>query len=414
MTIVLQIIFWISILIIFHSYVFYPLILAIFSKKKSQNNLFFIKNENLPKVSILLSVFNEEVVIAEKIESILNSDYPFEKLELIIGSDNSTDLTNQIIAEYCKSNTFINFYPFFERQGKQNVINLIFGKSNGDIIILTDANVIFHKNTIYEVVKNFKNSEIGLVDTQMINKGLVKEGISVQESSYISREVKIKNAESNLWGTMMGPFGGCYAIRRELYEQVPANFLVDDFYINMLVLEKGFKAINNLNAIVYEDVSNNFRDEFRRKIRIATGNFQNLKKFKHLLSGIFGVSRIKNQKPAISNFGLSFSFFSHKVLRWLIPFFIVLLLIINTILVFYKLGRFEEYLYLLTLAGLILSFFIPIFDIILKKININISLFRFVTHFYGMNLALLIGFFRFLKGVKSGIWTPTKRNQAGK
>lgn len=401
-------------MIIFHSYIFYPLLLSVFKKENKNKNLFYDKKSELPTVSILLSVFNEEEVISEKIESILNSDYPQNKIELIIGSDNSTDQTNKIISEYCDKNTIIRFFPYFQRQGKQNVINQIYENSIGEIIILTDANVIFSKNTIYELVKYFKNQEIGLVDTQMINKGIELNGISVQESLYISREVKIKNAESNLWGTMMGPFGGCYAIKRELYEPVPANFLVDDFYINMHVLEKGYKAINNLNAIVYEDVSNNFKDEFRRKIRIATGNFQNLKKFKHLLLGLFGINKSKNSSTKISIFGLAFSFLSHKVLRWIIPFFIILLLICNILLLFQTINVFENNLYLLTLSGLILTIFIPIFDIILKKININISLFRFVTHFYGMNLALLIGFFRFLKGIKSGIWTPTKRNQAGK
>jgi hypothetical protein len=95
-----------------------------------------------------------------------------------------------------------------------------------------------------------------------------------RKKAYISREVLIKQHESILWGTMMGPFGGCFAIRSELYEPVPKNFLVDDFYINMKVLEKGYQCINNLNALVFEDISNNLSDEFKRKVRISTGNFQ--------------------------------------------------------------------------------------------------------------------------------------------
>ena len=401
---VFQILFWLSILIILHSYVVYPIILLIFSNKKTPEE-FFTREDELMSVSILISIFNEEKVIAEKIDSILKSNYPLDKIQILIGSDNSIDKSNEIVSKYAKDNQCIQFFPFFERQGKPSVINQIYEHANSEIIILTDANVFFEKNTIFEVVKYFKDPKIGLVDTHMINKGIVKDGISVQESAYISREVKIKNAESNLWGTMMGPFGGCYAIRNDLYEPVPSNYLVDDFYINMEILQKGYKAVNNLNAYVFEDVSNNLYDEFRRKIRIATGNFQNLKQFRIFLIGIFGFNPLRKTKTRhISTFGLSFSFISHKVLRWIIPFFIILILICNIFLL-------DSLIYQLSFVGLLFSFTIPLWDTLLKKAKINISILRFVTHFYSMNVALIIGFFRYIKGVKSGVWQPTKRNQ---
>ena len=240
----------------------------------------------------------------------------------------------------------------------------------------------------------------------MINNGIVQNGISVQESSYISREVRIKTNESNIFGTMMGPFGGCYAIRKKLYQPVPENFLVDDFYINMKILEQGYKSINNTDAIVYEDVSNNLKDEFNRKIRIATGNFQNLQTFSHLLWLGIGV---KSKKIAseihFSKISLTYTFLSHKVLRWIIPFLIILMTISLFFLINIK-------IYFLALLGFLLTLILPIIDLLFKKINIHISILRFVTHFYSMNLALFVGFFRFLNGVKSGIWKPTKRNQA--
>jgi cellulose synthase/poly-beta-1,6-N-acetylglucosamine synthase-like glycosyltransferase len=403
MIILLQIIFWLSIFSIFYSYVLFPFFLAIIPKK--QKNDEFSKNDNLPKVSILISIYNEELVISEKIETILASDYPLEKIELLIGSDCSNDKSNEIVSEFVNKNNIIKFFPFTERQGKPSVINKLFQISTGDIIILTDANVMFDKNSIFELVKFFKDKTIGLVDSQMINKGIVKNGISVQESSYISREVKIKNNESNIWGTMMGPFGGCYAIRKTLFQPVPPNFLVDDFYINMKVLEQGYKAINNTKAIVFEDVSNNLSIEFKRKIRIATGNFQNLAKFKHLL---FAGVAIKSKKIAITkhynSFGLAFSFYSHKILRWIIPFIIITIAVSGAFLL-------ENIFYLVLYSGFIFSILLPFFDILLKKININISILRFITHFYSMNIALLVGFFRYSKGVKSGVWQPTKRNQ---
>jgi cellulose synthase/poly-beta-1,6-N-acetylglucosamine synthase-like glycosyltransferase len=202
--------------------------------------------------------------------------------------------------------------------------------------------------------------------------------------------VELKNEEGRIWGAMMGPFGGGYAIRRELFFKIPPNFLVDDFYINMKILEKGFKAINNPQAFVYEDVSNNLYIEFKRKIRIATGNFQNLKFFAFLL---FPLTK-----------GLAFCFLSHKVLRWIAPIFLITALISNILLASISFYKILLVLYLFT-------FIIPIIDGLLRKLQIDITLVRFFTHFYSMNIALLLGFFKYLKGVKSNVWQPTKRHQ---
>ena len=249
---------------------------------------------------------------------------------------------------------------------------------------------MFDKQSIFELVKHFKNEEIGLVDSKMINIGIKKDGISLQEKTYISTEVSSKNAESLLWGTMMGPFGGCFALRKKLWEKIPSYFLVDDFFINMLVLQKGFKSINEPNAIVFEDVSNDLSDEFRRKIRISSGNFQNLFHYKHLL---FDFSWI------------AFSFFSHKVLRWLTPFFILSIISILPFII----ENHSFYFYFL--IGIIFCFSLVSIDFLLKSLKVNIKLLRFLTHFTLMNVALFIGFLNYIKGVKSSIWETTRRNQ---
>lgn len=389
MILLLHILFWLSVFMVFHSYVLFPFILKV---KAGKRNMEFpiLKEEERPFISILVSAFNEEAVIEEKIESVFKSDYPQEKFELLIGSDNSTDKTNEIVENLALKYPNLIFKPYHSRRGKQNVVNDLFQLSKGSILILTDANVIFDINTISEIARAFKNPEVGLVDTNMINRGLKKEGISHQEKAYISREVMIKQHESVVWGSMMGPFGGCYAIRHEDYSKVPSNALVDDFYINMKIFEKGKKAVNNLNARVFEDVSNDLKIEMLRKIRIATGNFQNLKWFRHLLWPM--------------NNGIAFTFLSHKVLRWLGPFFLIIAFVSSLFLM-------EFPLYQLALALQFLGFLVPLLDSVLRKLNIHNKLLRFITHFYSMNLALLIGFFRFTRGVKSGVWKVTKRNQ---
>ena len=309
-------------------------------------------------------------------------------IKLLLNSYN-IEKTNKAYYENNIVNT-ITFNIYKKRRGKQNVINDLFQLSTGNILILSDANVIFDANTIQEIARPFADEKIGLVDTNMINRGLKIEGISHQEKAYISREVLIKHDESVIWGSMMGPFGGCYAIRREDYSPVPANALVDDFYINMKIFEKGKLAVNNLDAKVYEDVSNNLKDEFTRKIRIATGSFQNLKWFGHLLWPM--------------NNGIAFTFFSHKVLRWLGPFFIIFAFVSNLFLLPYRFYQFALLIQIFTML-------LPLLDFVLRKMNIHNSLLRFITHFYSMNAALFVGFFRFLKGVESGVWKVTKRNQ---
>ncbi len=389
--IVAAIIFWLSFAAVFHSYILFPLILRLLSSNKISSWKDEIKTDPV-FVSILISAFNEEKVIREKIESIIQSAYPSDRYEILVGSDCSTDQTNSILSELAVDpKNKLRFFPFEIRQGKPNVINILVEYAQGDILILSDANVMFDQMTIKELMLPFSDPDIGLVDSQMINVGMKREGISQQEKAYISREVRIKHEESLIWGSMMGPFGGCFAIRKSLFKPVPSNFLVDDFYLNMLVLESGYKAINNPKAIVYEDVSNDLAIEYRRKIRIATGNFQNLARFKKLLW------------PPWS--GIGFSFLSHKAIRWFGPFFLALALISLFIL-----STVSTFFLILFIANLTL-FLAPIIDWFFKKLNFHIFILRFITHFCAMNLAMFIGFVRKMKGVKSNVWEPTKRNQ---
>lgn len=386
------IVFWFCVAIIFYSYALFPLLLQVMAKGRKIKAPTFTPRDELPLVSILISAFNEEDVIEDKINSIFNTTYPVSRLEVLIGSDASSDRTNEIVSHCQARYPQLKFFPFLNRRGKGNVVNELFQNANGTVLIFTDANVMLDKDTLFELIKYFKDASIGLVDSRMINTNISPSGISHQESSYISREVFIKQYESILWGTMMGPFGGCFAIRAEHYEPVPHNFLVDDFYINMKVLEKGYKCINNLEARVYEDISNNISDEFRRKVRISTGNFQNLKAFSNLLW-----HKTK---------GLSFCFISHKALRWIGPVFLLLAFISNAILA--TLNTFYFYIFILHC----LLFVLPLLDLLMKKAGVNNGLMRFVTHFYSMNLALFAGFFKSLKKIESNVWKPTQRNQA--
>ncbi len=388
-----EIIFWISFLCLAHSYVLFPAILKMLAKNKKQNPYIYLPENasELPEISILLAVYNEEKVIEQKILSTFKTSYPLHKIEFLIGSDASTDKTNEIIQKYQQQFPQIKLVNFAGRTGKSGIINQLAAQAKNDIFILTDANVFFKEDTIYQLVKHYKNEKIALVGGNILNIRFKKDGISLQEKSYLDRENKIKYEEGILWGSMVGAFGGCYSIRKKYYSPVPPKFFMDDFYITMHALENGGSAINELDALCYEDVSNKISEEFRRKVRISIGNFQNLARFKKLLLPPWR--------------GLGFAFLSHKVLRWLGPFFIILMLVSSGIIAIHN--TFYQILFFAQL----LAMFVPIADTLLKRININVILLRFVSHFYLMNLALLIGFFKYARGVKSNIWKPTQRYQ---
>jgi cellulose synthase/poly-beta-1,6-N-acetylglucosamine synthase-like glycosyltransferase len=384
-----EIIFWVSVVALLQSYLIYPLIASILSGLRKENQQVLALTDEMPYVSIIMAVFNEEQVISEKIQSIYDTKYPGERFEVLVGSDGSTDRTNEIMGDLARDNPSFFSFAFPTRRGKPAVINELQDKARGEILIMTDAQVLFTQDTIFQLVKHYRNEQIGLVGANILNTRIDKSGISLQEWSFMSREIKLKYHEGRAWGTMIGAYGACYSIRNNYYSKIPEGYSVDDFYITMKVLESKKKCILEMKALGYENVPNRLSEEFRRKIRIASGNFQNLKAFYKLLWPPFT--------------GLAFSFFSHKVLRWLGPFFLLLILISNCVLAFYH----PLYRILLIIqGGLIIS---PFIDFLLRKIGLHIVILRFITHFYSMNLALLAGFLKFIKGTETNVWQPTKR-----
>lgn len=347
--------------------------------------------DQLPFVSILVAAHNEEAVIEKKIRSILQTTYPISQIEVIIGSDSSTDKTNSIVRSLEIEFTNLKLIEFSARQGKVSIVNQLVDIAKGDIVVSTDANVFLEENTLFELIKFMKDPEVGLVDSRMVNTGLNRTGISIQESIYITHEVMVKYREGMLWGTMIGPFGGCYAIQKELFVKPPSNFLVDDFYINMRVLEQGKESLNNLEARVYEDVSNDLGEEFRRKIRIAQGNFQNLAALRSMLWPPFSA--------------VAFAFLSHKVIRWFGPILIFIALLSSGVL------AINSPLFLTLFLAQVGLLALPVIDFLLKSIGLHVLPLRFATHFVSMNIALFVGLTKYLKGVQSNVWQPTRRYQ---
>ncbi len=392
MEILLKILFWASVAAMFYTYVGFHLILEVLAKFKKKKRKRYKHSDELPRVSILVSVYNEDAVIREKVLSTFNTEYPADKIELIIGSDNSSDETNAMLRRMAEEEPRLKFIDFPTRQGKPVVINQLVSMAEGEVLIITDAKVYFKPYTIFELAKNFKDAEVSIVGANIYSYQDRRAKEVRQEKLYMSREMRVKYLEGKLWGAVAGVFGACFAIRKEDFRPVPPRYLVDDFYITMKVLANGKAALQDKKAIAIENVTPSINEEFRRKIRISTGNFQNMRVFSRLL---------------LKGKGVGFSIFSHKILRWIGPFFLMAVLATSCFLTGTDFYRWILYLYLL-------SFFLVSVDLFLMRINKHFVLLRFLTHFYYMNLALLIGLFRALKGVKSSAWEPTKREQVTK
>jgi cellulose synthase/poly-beta-1,6-N-acetylglucosamine synthase-like glycosyltransferase len=391
----LQLVFWGCLLLVAHTYVLFPLLLARLARGRQQNQDVYGPAADWPAVDILLAAHNEEAVITEKVRSTFATTYPLDRLRLLVGSDNSSDQTNRLLTALAAEYPQLRFEAYAQRTGKPTVIENLARQATAPVLVLTDANVFFAPDTLHELVKHFHNPAIGLVGGNILNPEHRAAGISGQEKAYLERENVMKYQEGVVWGSMMGAFGGCFSVRRACYHPAPAAFLVDDFFITMAVLRDGYQAINELAAVCYEDVSDHLPEEFRRKARISAGNFQNLKEFRALLWPPWR--------------GVAFAWWSHKVLRWLTPQLLLVLLAATMALVVGGAGWFFQ----LALAGQLALPLLLVLDEGLRRTGRHSRVLRFVTHFYSMNAALLVGYWRYLRGIKTTVWQPTQRNQQG-
>lgn len=380
-------VFVISVFMIVHTYLFYPALLQFLTRFESKTQLFSTQSY---RVAMLIAAYNEEQIIQEKLLSVLNNVPNNVDLDVFVGSDASTDSTNEIIAALQKDFQNLHLVHFEARTGKAIIINELADKSDYDVFVLTDANVIFQRDTLQELVLPFDDEKIHLVCANIQKRPKKESSFEFVEKSYLDRENKIKRAESEIWQLVVGAEGGCYAIRSSAYKPIPKNFFMDDFFMTMQVLERNGKVVFRENALCFEDIPNKVTEEFKRKIRISIGNFQNLVRFKYLLFPIWSK--------------LAFAFLSHKVLRWLTPFFIIFSLLSSIILsTQHSFMSYVVFAQVLLIGSPLLSFF----EIKSRQLNL-------IIHFYFMNLALIVGFFRYLAGVKSSIWTPTVRNVKNK
>jgi cellulose synthase/poly-beta-1,6-N-acetylglucosamine synthase-like glycosyltransferase len=373
------------------TYILYPAIVFVMAankKRKAQNKKQDFRQHPLPSVSVIMALFNEEKVISEKMRSLLKSDYPYELIEFIVGSDASDDGTDEIMKRFAASDNRIKYHHNNIRNGKAAMLNELVSMANGSILIITDANVIFSGATVGLLASGFASSRTGLCDATVIPSTSPGQGVTRQENLYSRFETSLRRAEGEVWKAMTGPYGGCYAVRRELFPVIPENTLVDDLYVGLTVMHKGFSSFNVPEAVVSEDTQPDIAGQYKRRVRIAAGSFQNLFRF-----GPFPTEKVS----------VSFAFFSHKVLRWFTPLFLALFFMTTVILS----GR--SVLYFCLVAVQLILILLSALDLMFDKFGRTMKLPRYVTQFLLMNAALTAGFVKAVRGIKNGIWEPTKR-----
>src|SRR3989338_7922601 len=261
--------FWFLISLTIYCYFCYPLLLWLMARLRPNP---VRKGSYEPKISVILSVWNEEDVIKEKLQNLLSLDYPKEKMEILVGSDGSTDKTTQIIRGF--SDPRIHLIERPQRRGKMATINELVQAAKNETIVFCDARQTFAPNALRELVANLADRRVGCVSGELIFKKKKEEGTTAKGVSlYWNYEKFIRKHESRLH-SMLGATGAIYAIRRELFVPIPTQVVLDDMFVPLQIIRKGYRAILDESAKAYDQAADSPREEHRRKTRTLFGNYQ--------------------------------------------------------------------------------------------------------------------------------------------
>ena len=298
------IVFWSAVGLIAYTYVLFPVLVLLRSKVWQRP---YLAADHEPSVSLVIIAHNEQASIGAKLENVLALDYPRDRLQVIIGSDGSTDETNAIVERYADRG--IELLPM-PRQGKIPVLNAAIRRATGEILVFSDANSMYAPDAIRALVRPFADPTIGGVAGDQRYLGKADDGTS-GERAYWSFDRVLKQAESAA-GNTISATGAIYAIRRSLFKVVPLG-VTDDFATSTAVIEQGYRLVFASDAIAYEPVAKASGVEFGRKVRVITRGLRSVIARRRLLS--------------LRRHGFySIQLFSHKVLRRLVfvPLIVVL------------------------------------------------------------------------------------------
>jgi len=390
---------WLSVALVAFSYLGYPIVLAAWDGVRSAlDAVRFVAGgpdrrarrdaEGWPRVSIVFSAFDEQGCIRQKIENCLALDYPEDRLEIVVGCDGCTDRTAAIARAVGGSR--VQVHELSPRSGKANVLSRLVPAAVGDVVVLTDANVMLDRGAIRALARRFQDPAVGAAVGRLRLYNPTRR--EYEESLYWQYETVLKYWEGKL-GCVLGANGGLYAIRRLLFSPLRPDTITDDFVIPVRIAARGWKVTFEPEAIAWEETTEDAGREFGRRARIGAGNWQALARVPDLVDPRTGV--------------LFFAFISHKLLRWSTPFLLAAALLLNGALA----GRPGAWGYraLLLAQGLFYGLAVAGRRGAGGLHGPARRLASLAHYFVAMNAALAVGLWRFLRGTQAAAWQRTER-----
>jgi cellulose synthase/poly-beta-1,6-N-acetylglucosamine synthase-like glycosyltransferase len=345
------------------------------------------RDDRWPRLSVVVAAHDEETCIQQKIANCLALDYPGDRLEVIVGCDGCSDRTSELARSSGDARVKVVEAP---RAGKATVLSRIVPRAKGDVVLLTDANVMLDRGAAKALARHFQDPSVGAVVGRLRFFNRVKR--DYEESLYWKYETALKYFEGKL-GCVLGANGGLYAVRRLLFPQLRQTTIIDDFVIPVQIAVRGWRIPYEPEAVAFEETTEDIGREFGRRARIGAGNWQ-------------AVALVPGVLDPRTGF-LNFAFVSHKLLRWLAPFFLAATFVLSTVLAV-RGGAVWRLALLLQLAfyGLALA----------GRLGARGPLRRAASlahYFVSMNLALAVGLWRFVRGTQQAAWERTERRAPG-
>jgi biofilm PGA synthesis N-glycosyltransferase PgaC len=307
----MEVLFLICTIAFVYTFFGYPFILFYLTRNKKENA---ISPEYSPEITIILCIYNSAHLLKARINNLLACSYPSDKIKIIIVSDGSTDFPNTVVDQLNgKEITFIH-YP--ENQGKSFALELALKKAKTDLVAFADIRQSFEFDALQHLAKHFIVPDVGAVSGNLV----IREDESNKASEpglYWKYEKWIREKESDI-NSMLGVTGAIYMARRKLIPKIPADTLLDDMYIPLSMIKEGYKIKFESDAIAYDISSQSPEEEFHRKVRTLAGNFQLVAQMPWLLS--------------ITKNPLFFQFFSHKIMRLIVPYCLLFIFLTSYLL----------------------------------------------------------------------------------
>lgn len=337
-----------------------------------------------PPVSLIVCAYNEEVVIGPKVRNLLELDYPTGRLELIVASDGSTDRTVEIVRQYPQ----IRLLHSAQRRGKAGMINLALQEARNEILVFSDANVLWAKDALRVLVQHFNDPAVGAVCGRLLFRIQASGTCAFEENVYWEYDGRLKAAEGTL-GVCVGGNGGIYAVRRRLVQDLDTGARVaDDLALPLMAAMAGYQVVYEPMALAFESHSESVRMQMRRRMFIA-----------------FGGLNLLRMMPALRNpFGslIAFCFWSHKVARWISPLGLCAVLLASLLL------AGESRLASWTLAGQLALYAVAMAGLVADLARVNIGPIRIPYYYVAMQAGLLLGLLRFLLAREGGYWEKVR------